>query len=244
MKIYLASASPRRKELLEQIGLKFEVKVSHVQERVTAAEPGRVVEELSMQKAEAVLGELIEAGMWEMPELPKSVQEIELPELPKPGQEIKLPEAPESGQEIELPELSESGKETEEILIVGADTVVEMDGIILGKPSDRKQGAKMLKQLAGRTHRVYTGVTLLYRAGDGKAFRKTFHEMTKVSFYPMSGEEISRYLATGDCMDKAGAYGIQGFCARYIRGIEGDYNNVVGLPVGRLYQEAKEWLGE
>ena len=68
--------------------------------------------------------------------------------------------------------------------------------------------------------------------------------MTEVSFYPMSEEEIRRYLSTGDCMDKAGAYGIQGFCARYIKGIQGDYNNVVGLPVGRLYQEAKEWLGE
>lgn len=74
--------------------------------------------------------------------------------------------------------------------------------------------------------------------------RKVFHEVTKVSFYPLTEEEIRRYVSTGDCMDKAGAYGIQGYFARFVRRIEGDYNNVVGLPVGRLYQEAKEWIGE
>ena len=123
-------------------------------------------------------------------------------------------------------------------------SVVAVDGSILGKPSGEKHAFEMLGWLAGRTHRVYTGVTLLYRPKEGKTICKTFHEMTEVSFYPMSEEEIRRYLSTGDCMDKAGAYGIQGFCARYIKGIQGDYNNVVGLPVGRLYQEAKEWLGE
>lgn len=214
MKIYLASASPRRKELLEQIGLEFEVKISNVQERVTVSEPGRVVEELSAQKAEAVLEEL-------------SAQKAETVVE-------KL-----SDREAEVVR-----QRTAEFLIIGADTVVELDGGILGKPAHRQQAFEMLERLAGRTHRVYTGVTLLYRTGEGKTLRKTFHEMTKVSFYPMSKKEIACYLNTGDCMDKAGAYGIQGFCARYIRSIEGDYNNVVGLPVGRLYQEAKEWLGE
>lgn len=204
MRIILASASPRRRELLGQIGLEFEVRVSNVQEEAAGSEPGRVAEELSAQKARAVL------------------KELNREEENGPGT---------------------FGAETD-ILVVGADTVVEADGVILGKPGSGKAAAEMLRRLSGRTHRVCTGVTLLHRAEDGETCCKTFHEMTEVSFYPMSEKEIGRYLSTGDCMDKAGAYGIQGFCARYIREIRGDYNNVVGLPVGRLYQEAKEWLGE
>mgnify|MGYP002516755353 FL=1 len=191
MRILLASASPRRRELLEQIGLSFEVVVSHVEEVITETEPGKVVEQLSAQKAEAVAGSL---------------------------------------------------GEPEETLVIGADTVVAAENTILGKPADAAKAAEMLRLLAGRTHAVYTGVTLILRGVSGETARKTFHERTDVSFYPMEEAEIRQYVATGDCMDKAGAYGIQGFCARYISGINGDYNNVVGLPVGRLYQEIKEWL--
>lgn len=191
MRILLASASPRRRELLEQIGLPFEVVVSHVEEVITETEPGKVVEQLSAQKAEAVAGSLVEP---------------------------------------------------EETLVIGADTVVAAENTILGKPKDAAQAAEMLWLLGGRTHAVYTGVTLILRGASGETARKTFHERTDVSFYPMEEAEIRQYVATGDCMDKAGAYGIQGFCARYISGINGDYNNVVGLPVGRLYQEIKEWL--
>ncbi len=191
MRILLASASPRRRELLEQIGLSFEVVVSHVEEVITETEPGKVVEQLSAQKAEAVAGSL---------------------------------------------------GEPEETLVIGADTVVAAENTILGKPADAAKAAEMLRLLAGRTHAVYTGVTLILRGASGETARKTFHERTDVSFYPMEEAEIRQYVATGDCMDKAGAYGIQGFCARYISGINGDYNNVVGLPVGRLYQEIKEWL--
>lgn len=203
MKIILASASPRRRELLGQIGFAFEVRLSGVEEQVTAVEPGAVVCELSGQKAEAVLEGLGEA---------------------------------------------------QEVLVIGADTVVVLDGRILGKPSCAEEAVSMLERLSGRTHEVYTGVTLLYRAGTGGKTseengisesgirRKTFYERTLVSFYPVSGEEIAFYVNSGECMDKAGAYGIQGLFARYVKGIEGDYNNVVGLPVGRLYQEAKEWL--
>lgn len=191
MRILLASASPRRRELLEQIGLPFEVVVSHIEENITETEPGKVVEQLSAQKAEAVAGSL---------------------------------------------------GEPEETLVIGADTVVAADHTILGKPADAARAAEMLRLLSGRTHAVYTGVTLILLGASGETARKTFHERTEVSFYPMEEAEIRQYVATGDCMDKAGAYGIQGFCARYIRGINGDYNNVVGLPVGRLYQEIKEWL--
>lgn len=201
MRIILASASPRRRELLEQIGLAFEIKVSDVEEKVSASLPEQVVEELSLQKAEAVLMALEEdAGA---------------------------------------------------VLVIGADTVVSMEGQILGKPSDPKEAAGMLEWLSGKSHEVYTGVTLLYRPESGLPAtgggmdtlrRKTFHERTRVSFYPLTEREIASYVSGGDCLDKAGAYGIQGNFARYVKGIEGDYNNVVGLPVGRLYQEAKEWI--
>ena len=192
MRIILASASPRRRELLEQIGLQFEVKVSNVQEHITASKPGKIVEELSEQKARAVLEALTDAK--------------------------------------------------EDVLVIGADTIVAKEDRILGKPRSMEHAVEMLEWLSGNTHEVYTGVTLFYIKAGEKLLCKTFHEMTKVHFYPMTDKEISEYVSTNDCMDKAGSYGIQGFCARYIRGIEGDYNNVVGLPVGRLYQEIKEWL--
>lgn len=198
----LASASPRRKELLEQIGFTFEVMTSHVEERVSSVRPDMVVEELSCQKAEAVAEKL---------ELSKSA-------------------------------CSERNRE-EALLVIGADTVVALNGAILGKPADREEAIAMLGRLQGQEHEVYTGVTLLYRAAGALEWkRKCFHERSRVRFFPMTKAEISGYVNTGDPMDKAGAYGIQGFCARYISGVEGDYNNVVGLPVGRLYQEIKELL--
>lgn len=192
--IILASASPRRKELLKQIGMEFEVRVSQVEEHITETEPARVVEELSCQKAEAVLEGLRD-------------------------REAK-----------------------EDVLVIGADTVVALEGEILGKPLDYEDACRMLRRLSGAEHQVFTGVTLLRKRPGQPVEKKCFHEKTVVSFYPMSEEEIREYAATGDCLDKAGGYGIQGFCARYIKGIEGDYNNVVGLPVGRLFQEAKEML--
>ncbi|MDE7251707.1 MAG: Maf family protein [Acetatifactor sp.] len=198
-RIILASASPRRRELLAQIGMEFEVMVSNVEERVTATLPGEVVQELSGQKAEAVLA---------------------------------MPQAKESGTDAS-------------ILVIGADTIVACDNKILGKPADEEDAKRMLRLLSGRTHEVYTGVTMLFSPqspADGSVRRHTFFECTKVCFAPMTEAEIAEYVATKDPMDKAGAYGIQGFCARYIKGIEGDYNNVVGLPVGRLYQELKGWL--
>ncbi|MGN1341443.1 MAG: Maf family protein [Oscillospiraceae bacterium] len=116
--------------------------------------------------------------------------------------------------------------------IIAADTVVAIDGVILGKPSDRENAAAMLRQLSGRKHSVFTGVTLITP-------QKTvsFAEETLVEFYPLTEQEISDYVATGEPMDKAGAYGIQGRGALLVKRIEGDYYNVMGLPVGRLYRE-------
>ena len=181
-KIYLASASPRRRELLSQIGIKFDIIKCDVDETSDITEPVLLVKELSERKADAA--------------------------------------AVKSGS-----------------IVIGADTVVAIGGNILGKPGDVNEAKRMLRLLSKNTHEVYTGVTIIKRDFDGRVTKRTFCECTRVTFYEMSDDEIEEYVATGDSFDKAGAYGIQGFCARYIKGIEGDYNNVVGLPVGRLYQE-------
>lgn len=123
-------------------------------------------------------------------------------------------------------------------MVIGADTLVAVDGQILGKPADPKDAAEMLRRLSGRRHQVYTGVTL-YHHSQGRTRQHTFHECTQVWFYSMTEEEISWYISTGEPMDKAGAYGIQGLGSRFVKAIEGDYSNVVGLPVARLYQELK-----
>lgn len=197
-RIILASASPRRRELLAQIGLEFEVKVSDVEEKITSKEPQTIVEELARQKAEAVLAEM-------------------------------------EDKEADLP-MEQSEKD---LLIIGADTIVAYGEKILGKPKDKQEARKMLTMLGGHTHQVYTGVCLLHRTNT-KVERICFHEETKVSLWDMTFDEIEFYISTGEPMDKAGAYGIQGIFARYVKEIAGDYNNIVGLPVGRLYQEIRK----
>ncbi len=122
-----------------------------------------------------------------------------------------------------------------ENIIIGSDTVVALDGSILGKPTDDDDAFLMLKKLSGKTHSVFTGVTLIKK---GKEI--TFYEETKVEFYPLTDEEIRNYIKTGEPMDKAGAYGIQGFGGILVKRIEGDFNNVVGLPIARLSREIKK----
>ncbi len=190
MKIYLASASPRRKELLKQVGISFKVVPSTVEEMVTKEMPNEVVEELSYQKAVDVCGRL-------------------------------------------------AGEGKEDFVVIGADTVVSAWGKILGKPVDKADAARMLKELQGGSHQVYTGVTLAWKYKDMPPMYATFSECTDVTMYAITDEEIQRYVDSGEPMDKAGAYAIQGLCAAHIQGICGDYNNVVGLPVGRLCQELK-----
>ena len=197
--IVLASASPRRKELLEQIGIEFEICPAKGEEVITKKIPSEVVEELSRQKAEEVAANLT------------SYQ--------NDHQEIMTPQ---------------------DMLVIGADTVVAVDDEILGKPKDEADAYRMLCLLAGREHAVYTGVTLVFIDNSGKAGELVFHEKTSVFMREMSDLEINRYIATGEPMDKAGSYGIQGKCAIYIDKIEGDYNNVVGLPVARIYKELQK----
>ena len=124
-----------------------------------------------------------------------------------------------------------------DIMVIGADTVVAYENQILGKPKDEEDARRMLSLLSGNTHSVYTGVTVVLIDKNGRAGKITFHEKTDVGMYPMSDKQIRDYIATGESADKAGSYAIQGKCAIHIREIKGDYNNVVGLPVARLYQE-------
>lgn len=244
MRIILASASPRRKELLQQIGLEYEVLVSDAQEIVSSSEPEKVVEELARQKAENVYHRYFENGI--VAQEQGIAQDYSKANTQAPSQDNVQDNALEDGA----------------LLIISADTIVACDGRILGKPKDTDDAKAMLGLLQGREHEVYTGVTFLYCGVMNQSNRlqglqevdetasgqmmpvriHSFHEATKVHFYPMTEEEIEAYVATGDPLDKAGAYGIQGLCARYISGIEGDYSNVVGLPVGRLYQEMKDFL--
>lgn len=120
-------------------------------------------------------------------------------------------------------------------VIIAADTVVAIDNDILGKPADRENAVEMLRRLSGRKHSVFTGVTVI-------SPKKTvsFAEETEVEFHPLTEQEISDYVDSGDPMDKAGAYGIQGRGALLVKRIEGDYYNVMGLPVGRLYRELRD----
>ncbi len=126
-----------------------------------------------------------------------------------------------------------------DILVIGADTIVVSGSEVLGKPKDEEDAARMLRMLSGKTHSVYTGVTFVFSEGSGRVGEYSFFEETKVSFWPLDDEEIDRYVSSGDALDKAGAYGIQSGAAVFIRAIEGDYYNVVGLPVSRILQELK-----
>lgn len=192
-RIVLASASPRRRELLSQIGVEFEVKPADGEEQIISTEPSKVVEELSGQKA-----------MFTAKALEK-----------------------------------ENGHVPEGCIVLGADTIVSYEGRILGKPSDKEDAIQMLSMLQGNTHQVYTGVTVLKEKQGSWKFH-TFFECTDVIFYPVTREEIVEYVNSGDPMDKAGSYGIQGAWGAYVKGIRGDYNNVVGLPVARLIYETKK----
>ncbi len=203
-RLILASASPRRKELLQQIGVTFEVIPSHGEESLTTHSPAQAVLELSCQKATEVA-----AGI-----------AASLPACPS-----QPPASPNTSPEPAI--------------ILGADTLVAFEGQILGKPHTPEEATSMLRMLAGHTHSVFTGVTILF-LGQNLPSPLSFYEETKVTVSPMTEQQISAYVATGEPMDKAGAYGIQGRFAVHIQGISGDYNNVVGLPVARIYQEMRK----
>jgi septum formation protein len=186
--LVLASASPRRRELLAQAGFSFEVHPAHIpEEPLEGEDPFAYVTRLAREKAQVVFRELTDAN--------------------RTAGETRL--------------------DTESSMtVLGADTTVTLDNAILGKPEDAADAARMLRLLSGRTHRVITGVAVVTAYGVEVAA-----EATAVSFLALSDEDIAAYVATGEPMDKAGAYAIQGRAARWIPRIEGCYFNVVGLPL-------------
>lgn len=188
--IILASASPRRRELLTQIGMEYEVIPSTGEELITSKKPQEIVMQLARQKALDV------------------------------------------AEKVQI-----KGK-----IILGADTIVALNGEVMGKPSDENEAFGMLSKLQGNVHQVYTGVAISILQEEENIHTHAFYEETKVYVSPMTQEEILGYIETGEPFDKAGGYGIQGRFAAFIEKIEGDYNNVVGLPVGRVYQELKNVL--
>lgn len=181
MNIILASASPRRKELLKLMIDEFEVRPSHADESL----PDNISCENAAEFLACTKAEFVKASEGE--------------------------------------------------IIIGCDTVVVFENKILGKPKSREDCRDMLSTLSGNVHFVYTGVCII---GGGKKY--SFTEKTRVEFYPLSEEEIEAYIATGEPFDKAGGYGIQGRGALLVKSIQGDYFNVVGLPVSRLNRELKK----
>ena len=180
MDIILASKSPRRRALLEQMGVRdFRIVTPDIDEHMDRdLPPAELVRQISLEKAQAVAAQAD----------PNTV-------------------------------------------VISSDTVVALDGVVLGKPADKEEAFRMLSLLSGNRHQVYTGLTVL----RGEQVFSQWEE-TAVTFRSLTAEEIEAYIATGEPMDKAGAYGIQGYGALFIEGISGDYYNVMGLPVCRLGQ--------
>lgn len=185
MKYILASASPRRAELLTEMGLDFTIMPADTEENITAEKPEEIVTCLAKEKA------------------------------------LKV---------------NESLALAEDYCVIGADTIVYYEGEVLGKPEDKDDATSMLLMLQDRTHQVYTGIALYYKK-NGQEKLLTFFEKTDVTFYPVDRFDIKAYIESGDPLDKAGSYGIQSGFGKHVRSIKGEYTNVVGLPIGRLYNE-------
>jgi septum formation protein len=187
-RIILASASPRRREIMERMGIPFEVFSSNVEEKVTQMEPASMVQALAAVKAEDVDSRILEK------------------------------------------------KNDENRIVIGADTMVFCGGNALGKPKDAEDAVSILQMLSGREHEVYTGVSIILTDREKGKNNIQFAVCTRVTVAPLKKEQILDYVATGEPMDKAGAYGIQGKFGIYIWGIAGDYYNIVGLPIAKIYE--------
>ncbi|KKR21095.1 MAG: Septum formation protein Maf [Parcubacteria group bacterium GW2011_GWE2_39_37] len=184
-KIILASGSPRRKQLLEQIGLQFEVRPSEYEEDMSLmTDPFALVKFLALKKAEDV------------------------------------------------------ARHYEDAIIIAADTFVIYDGKFLGKPKDKEEAKKMLETLSGQFNTIVTGFAVI-DCKTGQVINE--FDQAKVKMIELTGQEIDQYIATGQPLDKAGAYGVQGMGALIIERVEGDYNNILGLPLARLYSVLKEF---
>lgn len=187
-KIVLASASPRRKELMQQAGYEFDIQVSHKEETYISETPEEIVKELALMKATDVAGQ----------------------------------------------------NERKDFIVIGADTVVSYRGTILGKPKSKEDAFRMIQSFQGDRHQVYTGVAILNYDADGKEYITNYAVKTDVYVNAMTEEEIWKYIESDNVMDKAGSYGIQSGFAIHIEKIEGDYFNVVGLPISSIYEVLKK----
>ncbi len=187
-RIILASASPRRREIMAQAGYEFEVQVSHKEETYTSTRPDEIVKELALLKAKDIAEQ----------------------------------------------------NDTRDLIVIGADTVVAHKGVILGKPESETHAFEMIKSFQGDRHQVYTGVAILEYNEEGDEKITNHAVRTDVYVNPMTDEEIWSYIGTDHVMDKAGSYGIQSGFAVHIEKIEGDYFNVVGLPISFIYEELKK----
>ncbi len=190
IKFILASASPRRKELVGHLQIPFEIITSNIDEVSQELAPDKFAVDIASQKGMAVFNSL---------------------------------------------------KDSENIFLVSSDTVVSLDGLIYGKPKNRDEAGVFLSQLAGKTHSVFTGVFMCLSI-EGRVFQTSFVEETRVTFNNINDELMRRYLATGDSLDKAGAYGIQGPSLTFISKVEGDYANVVGFPLSRFVAETQSFF--
>lgn len=187
-KIILASASPRRREIMTQAGYEFEVMVSHKEEFYTSTKPDEIVKELALLKANDIAEQVAQKNM----------------------------------------------------VVIGADTVVAYAGKILGKPKTKEEAFEMIHEFQGDKHQVYTGIAIIEFDENGNM--KVTNEAVKTDVYvnTMSAEEIWAYIERDNVLDKAGSYGIQSGFACHIEKIEGDYFNVVGLPISRIYEVLKK----
>lgn len=192
MRVILASKSPRRREILSSLGVRFEIVSADADEHSDERDPCALVQELALRKGRATRELLRARGEW-----------------------------------------------TNDTLIIASDTVVVSGEDILGKPSDSEDAARMLRALSGHAHRVISGVALLY--GEREV---SDADVTHVRFSAMSEADIAWYVASGEPNDKAGAYAVQGLASLFIEGLEGDYFNVVGLPVYRLNALCRDFLGK
>lgn len=171
--IILASQSPRRKELLEEVGLRFRVEPAQIEEHLDESLPiTQAIEQLAKEKAMPI------------------------------------------------------ARRHPQCIVIGADTLVAVDGLVLGKPADEADAARMLRMLSGRRHQVIGGIALL--CGNEEVL---FHCVSEVRFFPLREEEIAAYIRSGEPMDKAGAYGIQGGAGAFVEGLDGSFENVMGFPV-------------
>jgi len=191
MNLILASGSPRRRDILNEMGYTFDVKTADFDESTVSLEkPAQAVQALALGKATAA---------------------------------------------------AEATSVGEPTVFLGSDTVVALNDVVMGKPADEEDAKAMLRSLSGKTHVVYTGVALVEKnERDEIVSNETFVEATEVTFFDLSDEEIDWYVGTGEPMDKAGAYGIQGLGRVLVEGIRGDYETVVGLPAARVYRALRE----